>query len=217
MNTELFGQTKTVTQFSGVGKISIRGKTIRSRKPAWLVLTKFVGLILILSIAWVLRPEEFGKLTGAQGAGLFFLLLLVYVAVSHFVVPKANTDNLGIGGMIDDKFQYYDDINRGLLQLHVALGPGRYIASTISDVLLLFGLLPERSQDDIEQVGREKADNIRSAREAELMERVNAEFAAKGTYALELDPSRYMTSAQVTEVEPIEDPEPQHRPVPHQV
>ena len=151
LNTEVLCQTQTVDQFSDVGKITLKKPTARIRKPAWLVLTKLVGMAGMLVAALILIPEQIPFVYGLQATVVALPLILAYVVVAHFVRPKANTDNLGALGVADDKSQYYDDVNRNLLAFDVALGPGRFIASTIIDACTLAGILSERTQEDIEQ------------------------------------------------------------------
>jgi hypothetical protein len=74
---------------------------------------------------------------------------LIYAAVGYLVRPEPNFDNTGIaGGLIDHPGRYSDDINRELIGANVLLGPGRFIAESLVDFVLLWQRKAGHSEDD---------------------------------------------------------------------
>jgi hypothetical protein len=66
----------------------------------------------------------------------FIIILLVYCLISYKVIPTPDTSNVGLlGGLIDHPFRYTDDLNRGLMLLFILLYPGRFISTTIIQLL----------------------------------------------------------------------------------
>ena len=106
-----------------IGSIEINDQYVTHRKPAWLVLLKMLGLALMVAAAVI--------------AGV----ILIYSGLAFFFRPEPNTDNLGYcGGTYNDPTKISDDINRGLLDLHFVLGPGRFASETLLDVCVLLGI-----------------------------------------------------------------------------
>ncbi len=123
------------------GSIELNTTYVTSRKPLWLVLVKLavlagmmgVGGVMVLPLLAQWMPLWKGVLAAAG-------VLLLYIGVSFFCRPQYNGDNMGwFGGMTNDPFQYSDNINRFLFQLHMLLGPGRFAAETILDACALAG------------------------------------------------------------------------------
>ena len=124
-----------------VGSIEINDTYVTRRKPLWLVLLKLLGMALMVAVgvglAW---PSLSRVLPPVQAAAVIAGGILIYSGLAFFVRPEPNTDNLGYcGGMQDNPWKLSDDYNRGLLDLHMALGPGRYFAETLLDLCVSLG------------------------------------------------------------------------------
>jgi len=122
-----------------VGNIDINTEHVAQRSE-WVVFFKLIAATLMSAgLFWL--PFHFLPLTGWQSVVIAAGIALLYVGISFFLVPHANTDNLGwLGGMIDDPFHISDDWNRSLMFWNAALGPGRFIAGTMLDVACLLGV-----------------------------------------------------------------------------
>ncbi|HUE69552.1 MAG TPA: hypothetical protein VMP01_01580 [Pirellulaceae bacterium] len=136
--TELRGQSSLDKH----GSIELNTTYVTSRKPLWLVCLKLVVLAGMASLGFaILVPLLLQWLPPWNAALVSLGILLIYIGVSFFCRPKCNSDNMGwFGGMANDPFQYSDNINRFLFQLHMLLGPGRFAAETLLDVCTLAGL-----------------------------------------------------------------------------
>ena len=123
------------------GTLELNGNYVAPKKPLWLVLVKLavlagmlaVGAVIVMTILLQWLPAW--KATAATAG-----VLLLYITVAFLVRPRYNSDNMGwFGGLANDPFQYSDNINRFLFQLHMVLGPGRFAAETLLDAWALFG------------------------------------------------------------------------------
>lgn len=129
------------------GEVEFTAEHTNQRQPAWLVALKALGSLVLIAVSYALLVPMFlhwlplGK-TLLLTTGVLFL----YIGLAFVVRPRPNLDNLGWGyGLIDDPTQYSDDINRGLIELHMFFGPGRFLAETAIAVGTLFGLVAETS------------------------------------------------------------------------
>lgn len=62
----------------------------------------------------------------------------VYLLLAYFLRPEPDMDNVGwLGGLMDHPFRYSDDVNRFLLFLQIALLPGRFIAQSMVNFVVL--------------------------------------------------------------------------------
>lgn len=125
-----------------VGTIEINDSYVTRRKPAWLVALKVLGLALMVAAAVGLAyPALRHVLPAFQSGAVIAGVLLIYSGLAFFFRPEPNTDNLGYcGGAYNDPTKISDDLNRGLLDLHIALGPGRFASETLLDVCVLCGI-----------------------------------------------------------------------------
>lgn len=177
--TEYSCQPVNETQFTKRGGIAIHTGAVNEKKPAWLVVLKVVGVLLMLPIGVLLvipliplPPLESGLITAG--------VLLIYIGVAYFVRPEANTENMGfLGGSMDDPFQYNDDVNRVLFRAHCFLGPGRFVSESFVDLLTLCNLIPEVTAEQAARERAEKAASLRSAREEQIKARVAARQAER--------------------------------------
>lgn len=197
-NFDYLSQPQTVTQFTDKGTLGIREKEERIRKPAWLVVTKLCCVVGMIIFGLFLLPDQLPVLRGAHTTLVTLAVIAVYTLVAFFADPRANMDNLGsFGGLGNDMFQCNDDINRNLLAFKIFLGPGRFIASTFVDAATLVGLVPERTEDDIQRVANEKVQSKRSKREAEIKARVAAQRVENGNeHEIELDSAKYFRTQE---------------------
>lgn len=139
------------------GAIEFTTEHVNTRQPAWMVGIKLLGSAVLIAVAYALLVPTFSQWLPlwkavAMATGVLFL----YVGLAFVVRPKPKLDNLGWGyGLIDDPTQYSDDINRGLFELHMLFGPGRFMAETAIGVLTLVGVVaetpvPELTPDDFD-------------------------------------------------------------------
>ena len=117
-----------------VGEINTSGKK-PERPEIWVLIIK-----LVVSIAWigflfyvfVLSELSAGRVIG------FIVGFTIYCLVGYFIIPKPDYSNIGwAGGLMDNPFRYSDDLNRLLMMIQVVLYPGRFIAVTFIQVILL--------------------------------------------------------------------------------
>ncbi|MBI1246533.1 hypothetical protein GC197_01665 [bacterium] len=130
-----------------------------AQRSVWVVMFKvFVATIMTAGLFWVpyhFLPIYF-PITGWHVIGTPTILVLLYLGISFFVIPRPDTDNLGwMGGMANDPFKYTDDWNRSLVSLNHTLAPGRFIAGTILDVACMAGIVQSSPvpKDDEELFG----------------------------------------------------------------
>lgn len=125
-----------------VGTIEINQHYVTHRKPVWLVLLKVLGLGLMVAVAvGIAYPSLRQVLPALQSAAVIAGVILIYSGLAFFFRPEPNTDNLGYcGGGVNDPTKISDDINRGLLDLHFLLGPGRFASETLLDLCVLVGI-----------------------------------------------------------------------------
>ncbi len=100
-----------------------------------LVLGKLLFVTIVLPVAWAL-VIPYVPLPAFQAAVLVVGITLIYVAISYFLDPQPDTDNLGwCGGLVDHPWRYSDDLNRWLMTLKIVLAPGRFVAESVLDVI----------------------------------------------------------------------------------
>ena len=136
--TELRGQSSLDKH----GSIELSTSYTTARKPAWLVLLKLAVLAGLAAIgSAIVAPLLMHWLPAWKAALVTIGVLLIYIGAAFFVRPNFNADNMGwFGGTANDPFQYSDNVNRFLFQLHMFLGPGRFAAETMLDLCMLLGL-----------------------------------------------------------------------------
>jgi hypothetical protein len=125
-----------------VGTIEINDQYVTHRKPAWLVLLKVLGLgVMVAAAVGLAYPSLRQVLPPLQSAAVIAGVILIYSGLAFFFRPEPNTDNLGYcGGGVNDPTKISDDLNRGLLDLHIVLGPGRFASETLLDLCVLAGI-----------------------------------------------------------------------------
>lgn len=187
------------TQFNRAGTIELKQGYVAKRKPFWLVLLKLSIInVAIVSIAVaIVYTLELPVLPVLASTAAFFA---IYCLAAFFLRPKPNTDNLGwAGGLIDDPFQYNDDINRCLIQLNVFLAPGRFITGAWVDAAVYCGLVKPRSvrQNEMVLAEQEQAryEKDYAERVADVEQRLAVRREGKPSGVIELDSAKYMMAA----------------------
>ncbi|WP_425618318.1 hypothetical protein NA78x_002022 [Anatilimnocola sp. NA78] len=133
-------------RFEGArGQIELNSTYVTKRKPGWLVLLKWCGLALMITVGYVIAwPILSPALHPLQCAGMIAGAMCIYTGIAFFVRPEPNGDNMGaLGGIVNDPFQRSDDYNRGLFNMHCMLGPGRFASETLLDTCVLLGIAKE--------------------------------------------------------------------------
>lgn len=125
-----------------VGTIEVNTTYVTRRKPAWLVLLKVAGLAIFVAVFAAIAYPSLNPILGPlKSIAIIAGTLLIYTGLAFFIRPEPCEENLGYhGGMYNDPFKYSDNINRGLRDLHLGLGPGRYAVETLLDLCVLLGL-----------------------------------------------------------------------------
>lgn len=80
------------------------------------------------------------------------LVLAVYLSLGYLLKISPNTEKMGLfGTILDHPFKYTDDQNRTLLYLKFFFAPGRFITTSIADLLKLC-IRKAKSGKDIQNV-----------------------------------------------------------------
>ncbi|WP_069997325.1 hypothetical protein [Cellulosilyticum sp. I15G10I2] len=117
-----------------VGEINTNGKK-PERPKIGVLITKVV--ISIAIIGFVFRITVLPELS-IGSAIAFIILLVIYCVLGYFIMPKPDYSNMGwSGGLINNPFRFSDNINRSLFGLQIVLYPGRFIAVTFVQTVLL--------------------------------------------------------------------------------
>ncbi len=91
-----------------------------------------VGLIF----GWIIAGSPPEAVLGNALAAL--LVVLLYCIAGYYIRPKPNLQNLGwLGGLFDNPFRYSDDWNRFLLWAYLLLLPGRFVAESMVDFVVM--------------------------------------------------------------------------------
>jgi hypothetical protein len=131
---ELWGERVDPGEIGSV-EISAEHEACPSRV---LTIAKFAFVLFALPLLWGLALPMI-PLPAWQSACLLVGGTLIYTAIGYLVRPEPNFDNVGLGGgLIDHPGRYSDDINRELIGANMLLGPGRFIAESLVDFVLLW-------------------------------------------------------------------------------
>lgn len=136
--TEWRGQSS----YHKTGEVAFNEYYVTARKPLWLVALRMLGVAVMVAVAYGIALPTLGMMLPVWKAAVLLAgALLIYVGIAFFFRPEADGDNMGLaGGLANDPYQYSDNINRALWQLHCCLGPGRFTAETLLDVCVCLGL-----------------------------------------------------------------------------
>jgi hypothetical protein len=100
----------------------LHATTLKWLALKWAMSLLLIALAYVLVIPWVKFPLT-------QTIPAVFCLIMIYTAISSLVRIEMDADNF----------------NRFLWRIHCALGPGRFLASTLNDTLEMFGDRPAHS------------------------------------------------------------------------
>src|SRR5436190_4306393 len=126
------------------GTVEINTEYHTEKKPVWLVLLKLLGVAAMVAVGAAIAMPTLLELKFPLWQAVAITLggMMVYTGIAFFFRPEPNTDNLGWGGgMMNDPFQYSDNVNRFLWRAHCVLGPGRFTAETLLDTCVLLGIV----------------------------------------------------------------------------
>ena len=100
-----------------------------------LIWARFVFVAIGLPVLWFFAVS-YVPLPAWQAWAAVVGGTLIYVALGYLIDPQPSMDNIGIaGGLFDHQWRYSDDVNRFLLAAKVFLGPGRFVAESLADML----------------------------------------------------------------------------------
>jgi hypothetical protein len=118
-----------------IGNFQKNNKPIRHVSIPILILKLIVSMSVVYELFYMTVLHSFNLINSI----VFTLFLLIYCLISYKVIPQPDTSNVGLlGGLIDHPFRYSDDLNRLLILCSILLYPGRFIATTVIETILLF-------------------------------------------------------------------------------
>ncbi|PQO42090.1 hypothetical protein [Blastopirellula marina] len=124
---------------TSVGSVDLNTEHVAQKNLFVILFKVFASAVVSAGLFWI--PFQYLPLHGWQSIVVASGIMLLYIGVSFFCIPKPDTGNLGFfGGLADNPFRYSDDINRGLMFFGAILMPGRFVAGTVLDVAVHFGI-----------------------------------------------------------------------------
>lgn len=100
----------------------------------WIIIKLIISIILIYGAFHIIVLQNFSLARTL----VFILIFIGYCLISYNFVPRPDTSNMGLlGGLIDHPFKFTDDFNRSLLALFIVMYPGRFIATSIVQTLMI--------------------------------------------------------------------------------
>jgi len=144
--SEFQGQS---SQLHKSGTVEVSTVFYRNKRPTWLVLLKLLGVAAMVAVWFAIAMPSLVQWNFPlwQAIAIATGVMVVYTGIAFVFRPEPNTDNMGWGGgMMNDPFQSSDNVNRILWRLSCCLGPGRFTAETLLDLLVLLGAI--KSGDD---------------------------------------------------------------------
>lgn len=118
-----------------VGTIEKNNQSIKKVSIPILILKLAISTLMVYGLFYI---TVLNNLTWINTI-IFTAILFIYCLISYKVIPQPDTSNVGLlGGLIDHAFRYSDDINRFLILLSILLYPGRFIATTLIQFIMLF-------------------------------------------------------------------------------
>lgn len=122
-----------------VGTIEKNNQAIKKVSIPILILKLVIATFMIYGLFYI---TVLNNLTWINTI-IFTAILFIYCLIGFKVIPQPDTSNVGLlGGLIDHPFRYSDDINRFLILLSILLYPGRFIATTLIQFIMLFKKTP---------------------------------------------------------------------------
>ena len=130
---EWFGESYNPGEMGGIHM----GGSAGSGQSRGIVLLCFVIAIALIA-GGAFAIFHFGGDQWQQKMLLIGSGFAVYLLLAYFLRPEPDLDNVGwLGGLMDHPFRISDDVNRFLLFLQIALLPGRFIAQSIVNFVVL--------------------------------------------------------------------------------
>ncbi|GEM_PF-794622 len=127
-----------------VGSVKF-GRQPKPGRTRGAVIACFIVSLLALALLWGLLSAN--NSSDAVTALIFFIL---YCIAGYYIRPKPNLQNLGwLGGLFDNPFRYSDDWNRFLLWAYLLLLPGRFVAESMVDFVVMLGSLKRQKHSDV--------------------------------------------------------------------
>ncbi|MGE0608633.1 MAG: hypothetical protein AB7O62_16180 [Pirellulales bacterium] len=120
------------------GSVEVSGQHEQCR---WrlLVWARVLFLLVALPIIWGVGATQMTYFSFWEALGLSIGGTCLYVGLAFFVRPEPNMDNIGfMAGLVNHPGRWSDDWNRSLLNWAIMLGPGRFVAESLIDFVLLF-------------------------------------------------------------------------------
>lgn len=117
-----------------IGDIKKNNQPIRYVSLTILIIKLIVSLSIVFGLFYITVLNNFNFINTA----IFIINLFVYCFISYKFIPQPDASNVGLlGGLIDHPFRISDDFNRMLIVLLALLYPGRFISTTIMQIIVL--------------------------------------------------------------------------------
>lgn len=122
-----------------IGNVDLNTEHIAQTSPGVIFFKLFAATLMTAGMFWL--PYHFLPIQGWHSVTVSSGIVLLYIGISFFFIPRPDSDNLGwMGGLVNDPFHYSDDWNRILLFWRGLLAPGRFVAGTILDTAVFLGI-----------------------------------------------------------------------------
>lgn len=158
-----FDYEEEVSDPHSMSRQFLHATTLRWLAFKWGVSLVLIALAYVLVVPWV-------KIPLSQTIPGVFCLLMIYTAIASFVRIEMDADNF----------------NRFLWRIHCALGPGRFLASTLNDTLEMLSDRPAPSPALLDDEPHDTTSEEFDAGEHE------SPPAARGGHVVELYSARFL-------------------------
>ena len=102
--------------------------------PRILLIRGVIGVALLAGATGWIASGSSSTADFAMGV----LALLTYCVAGHVITPRPNYNDVGwLGGLVNNPFRLSDNLNRWLIFARVVLAPGRFMTSSIRDLVRL--------------------------------------------------------------------------------
>lgn len=116
-----------------IGDIKKNNQPIKYVSLTILIIKLIVSLSIVFGLFYITVLNNLNFINTVT----FILILLIYCFISYKFIPQPDATNVGLlGGLIDHPFRISDDFNRMLIVLLVLLYPGRFISTTIMQIIV---------------------------------------------------------------------------------
>lgn len=118
-----------------IGDIQKNNEPLKEVDLPILIIKLIVSIIIVYGLFYITVLNNFNFSNTLK----FVIILFIYCFIGYRIIPKPDTSNVGLlGGLIDHPFRFSDDLNRFLVVFLVLMYPGRFISTT---VLQMIGLI----------------------------------------------------------------------------